>query len=154
MVAAVIADAASNLMNTLKKVLLLLIALCIVSAVTGIQSANVDINVTHGSTTSSAEITETSTYGRVLCLLYVIAFTAFYYGIHKRLLITWWLGWVVVVSTWVGFTLDVIEYIKPLPPSEFWINLAIAVIVGCAGLVYWGVWWRRQKSYFNIPASK
>jgi hypothetical protein len=141
-------------MSTLKNILLFLTVLCIVSAVTGIQSANVDINVTQGSTTSSTEATEHSTYGRLLCLLYAIAFAAFYYSVHKRLLIAWQLGWIVVIGAWLGFTIDSLSYSLKLLPPDIWIASIAIVIGGCAGLAYWGVWWKRQKSYFNAPALK
>jgi hypothetical protein len=141
-------------MNTLKNILLFLIVLSIVSAVSGTQSANIDVHVMQGSTTSAIGVTQLSTYGRLFCLLYAIGFAAFYYTIHKRLFLAWQLGWIVVASTWLGFTVDSLSYSLKLPSPDIWIASITIIIGGCAGLAYWGVWWKRQKSYFISSSSK
>jgi hypothetical protein len=141
-------------MSTLKNILLLLTAVCLVSAVTGVQSANIDIHVTQGSAASSAEVTAHDTYGRLLCLVYAIVLTTFYYGIHRKVLLAWQAGWVVVFSTWLSFIVESLSYSMTLPPPDVWIASIAIVLSGCAGLAYWGVWWKRQKPYFNSSLAR
>jgi hypothetical protein len=72
------------------------------------------------------------------------------YGLHKRALFAWILGWVILAATFVNF-LSVASYsiLKTVPKADHpWVAIAATMVMSSLVALYWGVWWSRQKAYF------
>jgi hypothetical protein len=86
----------------------------------------------------------------IVSLLNAIIVAVGFYGIHRRARLTWQLGWFVggiLLSEWLVFCLSAT---LRLPKPNGWIVSTVIVVAGLAVALYWGYWWKRQKSYF-IP---
>jgi hypothetical protein len=85
-----------------------------------------------------------------VALLNVIIFAVGFYGIQWRAPFTWQLGWFVggfLLSEWLVLCLEpILWHRKP----NGWVASAVMVAVGLGVFLYWGYWWKRQKTYF-IP---
>jgi hypothetical protein len=82
-------------------------------------------------------------------LLNAIIFAVGFYGIHRRARLTWQLAWFVggfLLSEWLVVCL---EPIVSHPKPNAWLVSAVMVAGGFAVALYWGHWWKRQRSYFN-----
>jgi hypothetical protein len=89
-----------------------------------------------------------------ISLLNAVLFAMGFYGIQRRLLIAWKLGWYVFtifLLEWFGSSLSS-SLTSPQPGSRI-ASLSI-VIGGLCVAAYWGLWWKRQKSYFSTAPSK
>ena len=85
---------------------------------------------------------------QILSLVQGLLFGLGFYGLHRRLAITWKFGGFllgVLFLEWLGFSLA--STLK-LPDPDRWIASAIVAVGGSAVAVYWGLWWKRQKGYF------
>ena len=71
------------------------------------------------------------------------------YGIQTRASIVWKLGWGALGLSFLTFTVQALSFSLKLPPPERWIASAAILVVGAAVATYWGLWWKRQKSYFS-----
>jgi hypothetical protein len=81
-------------------------------------------------------------------LLNAIIFAVGFYGIHRRARLTWQLGWFVggfLLSEWLVLCL---EPIVSHPKPNGWVASAVMVAGGFAVALYWGYWWKSQKSFF------
>jgi hypothetical protein len=87
---------------------------------------------------------------RTVSSLFVSAFcVAAVYGIHKRSLVAWKLGWIVIAAGLTEFLVSALSAISKIPRNDHPVVAAAAVVVGgTAVALYWGFWWKRQKSYF------
>lgn len=132
-------------MKILKYCCLFFCVMCLVAAITGIQSARTD--------QTGIYITKfNDNFGRIYVLLMSGVFAAGFYGIQKRLFITWKLGWPMLIWGYLSFVLQAVvstyyvAKIKDFP--SFWLPLILCIVGGAAVTVYWGFWWKRQKNYF------
>ncbi len=91
-------------------------------------------------------------------LLYAIINSVFcavaFYGIHKRVPITWHLGWPVIVAAFVIFLYSALSAVRKIPESEDpWVAAVAIVIIGAGVAFGLGFMWYRQKDYF-APATR
>jgi hypothetical protein len=84
-----------------------------------------------------------------------LVYAAALYGIHKRTVMTWKLGWVFLAANCVAFVFQVHSSMLKVSPTENpWVPTAAAAIGATAVGVYWGYWWNGQRSYFVERAAK
>jgi hypothetical protein len=82
-----------------------------------------------------------------LCLLVFWASAA--YGIHAKAPVAWKLGWVAIVMGTLLLFAGAWKTISKMPGNDYPGVAAAAVFLGgTAVAVYWGFWWKKQKSYF------
>lgn len=84
-----------------------------------------------------------------LSLMDALIYGVALYGIHKRTLITWKLGWVFLTAALVEFLFSALSSTLKLSEPDTWIASAAIAIVSSAVAVYWGFWWKRQRNYFT-----
>jgi len=114
--------------------------LSILSAVTGIQSITL---------TDRVVITRHTGLGRLYSILIGTLFAAAFYGIHRRSLIAWKLGWIALAASFVSFVALGLSNTLKLPPPGCWIVSSFVVVGGAVVIVLWGLWWKRQRPYFT-----
>jgi hypothetical protein len=71
------------------------------------------------------------------------------YGIQKKALIAWKLGWGAIAAELLA-VLDAAFSVRSRIPSTDspGVAAAAAVVGGTAVVLYWAFWWNRQRSYF------
>jgi hypothetical protein len=78
-----------------------------------------------------------------------------FYGIKRKAPIVWKLGWGVLAAGFLEFVIAALSSTRKLPPYDSPLIASISVmVVGCAVLSYWAIWWKRQKSYFSGKGSR
>ena len=70
-----------------------------------------------------------------------------FYGIEKKKLIAWKLGWIVIAYSFLSFIVSVIISCLKIPDG--WIPIVIAVPIGVIVTIFMCVFWKQQKGYFN-----
>jgi hypothetical protein len=114
--------------------------LSLLSAVTGIQSISI---------TDHVAISRHDDLGRLYSIVVAALNAAAFYGIHRRALIAWKLGWVVLAAAFVSFVASALPETTRLPPPGCWIVPCFVVIGGSVVVGMWGMWWKRQWGYFT-----
>jgi hypothetical protein len=75
-----------------------------------------------------------------------------FYGIHRRLVIAWTFGWVLLIVLFGEFLISTLSSIlRQTPYPAGWILSAVAAVMASAVAAYWGRWWNRQRGYFSRP---
>ena len=125
-------------MRTLMTLLIFATVLSIVSAITGIQSFRADQGGTviwywHG-------------YGRLYALAYAVGFAVAFYGVYRRYPVVWRLGWVVLCLSCAQGVFMVWRSTRTQADAR--VIAALSAFAGLAVALYWGNWWRKQRSYF------
>jgi hypothetical protein len=78
-----------------------------------------------------------------------------FYGIHKKALIAWKLGWGVIAAELLALPTWALSATSRFPGADHPGVAAAAVIAGFGVVVlYWGFWWAKQKSHFVKPGGK
>jgi uncharacterized membrane protein len=67
------------------------------------------------------------------------------------LAVAWKFGWVVLIASFSSLIVEALASLKQMPQSGGWIASAVVTIGFAAVAIYWGRWWKRQKSYFIQP---
>jgi len=133
-------------MRTLKAICIVFCLLSVVSALTGIRSF-------HWSTSDGLNITR---QGGLINTLWSVFSSLLYataaYAIHRRIPVVWKLGWVVLIVSFLEFTIGGVSSVLRQPGR--WIGAAGILVGGVLVAVYWGRWWNRQRGYFHIVAPK
>jgi hypothetical protein len=82
-------------------------------------------------------------------LISMLLAAAALYGLQKRTLIVWKLGWCYLVASYLSWLRATLSSIRKIPPADHPMVAYAAVVIGGATVaVYWGFWWNRQKNYF------
>ena len=77
-----------------------------------------------------------------------------FYGIHKRLRVAWILGWCVIAALFLLFLVRVLPSTARLPEKDNPVVASAAAVIGDSIVaLYWGIWWKRQRRYFNAGRS-
>jgi hypothetical protein len=84
-----------------------------------------------------------------LALVYAVAL----YGLHKRTLVAWRFGWLFLAAAWVEFLVMALSSTLKSPEFDTLIASAAIVFGSSAVVVYWGLWWKRQRNYFMAANS-
>jgi hypothetical protein len=80
-----------------------------------------------------------------------------YFGIHRRALFAWKLGWGLLAAMFLQFLVDGGFSALQQPEADYpWVAFAALVLGGSVVVAYWGFWWKRQKNYFTTqsPATQ
>ena len=141
-------------MRILKIICILFCLLSLASALTGLQSSHVSVSAGKSVKTSASIVITKSVSFRIYAFSQAVLWAAAAYGIHKKIPITWKLGWVVLVTSSLEATVSALSYSLRLPFPDYWIASSAIVIGFCAVTVYWGFWWKRQRNYFESREAK
>ena len=125
-------------MRVLMALLLFSCVACILSAVTGIHAF--DANSRTGTVVSYWH-----GYWRLLPLFYAAISALAFYGIYRHYPVVWKLGWVFLIGGAVEFI--VLAWLSLIHQPYGWVGAIAATLGGIGVTVYWGFWWRKQKSY-------
>lgn len=72
------------------------------------------------------------------------------YGLRKRTLMVWKLGWCYLVAFYLSWLFTGLSSTRKISPEDSPMAASAAVLIGGAIVaVYWGFWWTRQKNYFT-----
>lgn len=86
----------------------------------------------------------------LLSLGYAVLFGIGFYGIHRRMLLAWKVGWFYLGFFYLSSIVPAIAASwTTVPASNRWIALSAVVVMFSAVAVYWGNWWKKQKPYFK-----
>ena len=113
----------------------------IISATTGIASVS---TTAHGTV-----VTYHTPTSRLISVGLAVVFATFCYGLHRRWVAVWRIGFILLVlgclnfvwGMWVTSRLD--PHFPPVVPLVF------GAFGGGAVTVYWWTWWYRQRPYFS-----
>lgn len=99
---------------------------------------------------SSSIATRHSVFITILSFVQAIFWIGAFYGIQKKSLIAWKLGWVVIAFGFLEFLILGLSVTNKLSQTDSPRIASISIVVG-AGIVvvYWALWWKKQKSYFS-----
>ena len=128
-------------MRVLQAICVLFCLLSIASAVTGIQSIR--------ATSDGVAISRYSGFGRCYAIAAALVFAAAFYGIHRRSLVAWKLGWMVLAALTLGIVISALIDALKQPTPGHWMASCFMVIGGSAVAVFWGIWRKRQRGYFG-----
>src|SRR6266849_3773067 len=88
---------------------------------------------------------------RAISIVIGLSYAPLFYGIRRRLAVAWKFGWVVLIASFSSLIVEALASLKQIPQSGGWIASAVVTIGFAAVAIYWGSWWKRQKSYFIQP---
>jgi hypothetical protein len=132
-------------MRTLKVICLVLCAMGIASAISGISAISF--------TPDHTEITKHDWNGRAIALGLAGVFALAWYGIHRRSLATWWIGWLVLLICLGDFLYATLPLAVSLPGVQRWALLGGIVLIVTLVFGFWASWWKRQRAYFDVMPS-
>jgi hypothetical protein len=132
-------------MPTLKIVCLVFCAMGVASAVSGVSA----VSLTPGHT----EIGRHDGTGRIVALGLAAAFALAWYGIHRRHVATWWLGWFLFFAILGDFLYGTLLFAFGLSGGERWAVLGGIALIVLLVFAYWASWWKRQRAYFDATPS-
>jgi hypothetical protein len=127
-------------------VLLLFAAvLFLAEAVSGIQSV-------HTSSTSGTVVAYARWYERLLAFALATLHALAFYGIYRRRMLTWRLGF---IAWYLAGALFVFQAWWSLWPQPYgWVGAAVATVFAPFIVLYWASWWRRQRPYFSVHGDR
>ena len=132
-------------MRTLKIICLVFCAMGIASALSGVSA----VSFTPGHT----EISRHDWNGRVFAVGPAGAFALAWYGIHKRHVAPWWLGWFLFVAILGDFLYGTLLFAFGLSGGERWAVLGGIALMVLLVFGYWASWWKRQRTHFDATPS-
>ena len=88
---------------------------------------------------------------RTVSIVIGLSCAPLFYGIRRRLTVAWKFGWVILIASFSSLIVETLASLKQMPQSGGWIASAVVTIGFAAVAIYWGRWWKRQKSYFIQP---
>lgn len=72
------------------------------------------------------------------------------YGIHKRTVTAWKLGWGYLGAAYISWLLQCLFLTRAVAQADDpRVAFAAAAIGGALVTLYWGQWWKRQRGYFK-----
>lgn len=115
------------------RILVLLSAICsvvlLVSAVAGIPMM---------------AVTRNEEAGRLVAVALAVLHGGFAYGVHRRVPLAWWGGFVVLA-------VNTLPMLRLIASGELPVPMRVFPVLGMIGvLAYWGTWWKQQRGYFGI----
>jgi hypothetical protein len=115
---------------------------CAWSAIDFIVAAS-GIHLPHGGTYSRPLVMAES-------LVSMLLLAAALYGLRKRTLMVWKLGWCYLAGAYFSWLFTGLSSTRKISAADRPMVAAVAVVIGGAIVaVYWGFWWNRQKNYFT-----
>jgi hypothetical protein len=125
-------------MTVIVAFLLIGTVLYILSAITGIQSIY--------TTRTGTIITYWHGYWRLLALVYAAILALALYGIYRRYLVVWKIGFIVWYLIAAVCIFQAWRLLLPQPYG--WVGATAVTVVTPLVALYWATWWRRQKDWF------
>lgn len=87
---------------------------------------------------------------RVGSIVVGFLFGAALYGLQRRLVLTWKVGWVILVAVFSSFLIVTLRSIfETTPGPARWILSTAVVIATMVGVVFGSRFWSSQKQYFS-----
>lgn len=86
---------------------------------------------------------------RALSIIVGLLFAPLFYGIHRRLAVTWRYGWLVLVTSFSWAIVESIATVEQTPQSGGWVGSALIALMFSVVAIYWSRWWYRQRNYFS-----
>lgn len=127
-------------MSLLKGIFIFLCIMALFGAITGIASIH--------TTGAGTVVTRHDISGRVVALLLAAFFGAAWFGLHKRSIVAWRIGWIVLVLFFADFLYSSLSWSLTLTSIERWLLSGGFIVMGL-GFTLWAVlWWKRRRSYF------
>ena len=77
----------------------------------------------------------------------------FSYGLYKRWAIVWKLGWIILVFWFLEIAVSGLRSTLRVSGPYRWIACMGVIFGSCLFIIFWGRWWRRQRSYFDMERS-
>ena len=111
----------------------------VVSAIRGIQSFSIDSR-------AGTRIWYWHGYERLYAVALAVFFAAAFYTIYWRCPIAWKLGWAFIYLSAAEFAFEAWRSLGAQPYG--WVGASVPTGAAVAIALYWGGWWRSQKSYF------
>ena len=106
------------------------------------------VAVIHGST-----ITKHGILVVIWLLIIALVYAFELYGIHTKAGFAWKLGWGILAATFLQFLVLAGSAALKAPETDYpWVAFGAVTVGGSLVALYWGFWWRRQKSYFVLPS--
>jgi uncharacterized membrane protein YfcA len=132
--------------KTLKYICLFTSLICVAGALTGIRTISI--------TPSGVTLWHYSTYApRISAFANAVVLATFAYGIHIRARVMWKVGFLLLALGYICFVVGALTatYHAASVPSiaPFWVPAASVVLLGGVVTIYWGLWWKRQHTYFR-----
>jgi hypothetical protein len=127
-------------MSLLKALLILLCVMGLLSGITGIASIQM----------SSTEtlVTRHDLWGRIFSIAFAAFFAGAWYGLHRRFITVWRIGWAFILFFFADFLYSSLSWSFTLTGSERWLLSTGFVVVGLGFGVWAVVWWKQKRSYF------
>lgn len=99
-------------------------------------------------------ITRNAVIGIILSVVGAVLWASALYGVHRRSLMAWKLGWVIIAVFFLEFIVLGLSSTMRLPKTDSpWIASAALVVVAIVVAFSWGRWWNRQRNYFETPKA-
>ena len=87
--------------------------------------------------------------GRMIYLYFeAVSFAVTSYGIHKKVFSAWRFGWIGFSLLIVDFLNSVLSSTIKLPSPNNWSASILILVFTISGAGAFGLWWKKQKSYF------
>jgi hypothetical protein len=132
-------------MRLLKYLCLFLSLVYLAAGLTGIQAVS--------ETSSGTHISHLTTFGRIWALGAAFVLATFAYGIYTRARIAWNAGFIFLALSYIYSVIAgvIATNHAAIVPNfvSFWLPVGLFVSIGAAVTFYWGLWWKRQRSYFR-----
>ena len=132
-------------MKYLNILILILILISLISGVSGIQH----LEYNNGITT----IEYYSGYSRIIPFISATILGLLFYIFYKRFEVGYLVGWIILVGFYISFVLSLI--VSTFNEEDFYIIMfkifSITAVTFLFG--YWGILWKKQKSYFNVKLN-
>lgn len=108
---------------------------------------------------AAAGINTSAIKGSLLDTILSIVSTAFwtvaFYGVYKRSVLAWKLGWVAIGAFFVEFVAVGLVSTARLPRVDSpTIASAAVIVLAMLAALFAGLWWNRQKGYFDTGETK
>jgi hypothetical protein len=126
-------------------------SLCLFLGLAYLAVALSGINAVSG-TRSGMTVSHLNAFGRIWAVAVALILATFAYGLHRRMPIVWKAGFILLALGYIDAAVQAVtatyRAADAVSFSSFWLPSALVVLVGGAVTIYWGLWWKRQRSYF------
>jgi hypothetical protein len=119
--------------------------LCLLACVTSLVGAIFPVHLSH-----VQPVVPQDHLHRAISLVNGLLLGALSYGIHRRLVIAWKLGWVLLILLFSESLADILRSIlQQTPELGGWIASCVVAVLIAGVAAYWGRWWMRQRDFFS-----
>ena len=127
-------------MSLLKAVFILLCVLGVLSGITGIASIQMS--------STQTLVTRHDLWGRIFAIVLAAFFAGAWYGLHRRFITVWRIGWAFIILFFADFLYSSLSWSLTLTGFERWLLSTVFVVTGLGFGVWAVVWWKQKRCYF------